>query len=472
MNTTLKSANLISLNNNPENNMPNSQPSLALIKPTNKLNQLNQQQKKAIAKIYVEQAWIYYQGSCWHEAILACKNCLRLNPHDADAYKILGNILIKKGKKAEALGVYAKALEINPNSAPIYANLGSFYAEQKKWQESLNYYQQAVIIDPDLAGAYRSLARIWEELGDSKQALECLCLAVKLEPEKLSASEYFSFGDRLYQEGKLAEASIFYIHGIELNPHAPTQLSKLVKILEELGEWEQAVDFYHRLMSISNQQSADENLALTKPIKHLLSKSKSTTNNNPVVEQLAQVPPLPNNTPQPDAKSAKILPSSPIAKQPNSAVSWNNLGNSYGQKQQWVKAISCYQESIALNPHLIQTHRNLAKVYSKIGKKDQAILCWYEAFNLEPDLVKPQEHFSLAKHLVQLRQVDKAIACLRHSIQLNPNFNQAYLALGKLLTSQGKTEEAKACYAKVTGQKSPSSQLQIVKSQGKLVEEK
>lgn len=451
MNNTLRFSNLVSLDSNPEQNLPQPQHSLALIESNNQKNQPNQQQKKAIAQIYVEQAWIYFQDRNWRNAIAACKNALHLNPQNADAYKIFGNILNIKGKKAEALGAYAKALEINPNSAPIYANLGSFYAEQKNWQEALDYYQQAIIIDPNLAGAYRSLALIWEELGDTEQALDCLCLAVNLEPDKLSASEYFSFGDRLQAAGKLKEASIFYIHGVRLNPQDPTQLTRLIKILEELEEWQQAVVFYHQLMALANGESTDDNLALTKPIKHLLSKSKSksSANQHPVVQQIPQaIAPSPNNTSKPEAKSEEILQSSIVAQQPNSAISWNKLGDSYGQKQQWLKAISCYQESVELEPYFLPTYRSLAKAYLKIAKKEQAILCWFKAFNLKPDLFKPQEHFGLAQHLFQLGQVDKAIVTLRHAIKLNPNFHQAHLVLGKLLTTQGKTDEAKACYAR------------------------
>jgi tetratricopeptide (TPR) repeat protein len=456
MNNTLKSSNLVPLNGKPENTLEHLQHSLALIKSTNQPDLTNQQQKKAIAQIYVEQAWIYFQDRHWREAIAACKNALHLNPQNTDAYKILGNILKIKGKKAEALGVYAKALEINPNSAPIYANLGSFHADQKNWQQALDYYQQAVIIDPNFAGAYRSLARIWEELGESKQALECLCQAVNLEPEKFSATEYFNFGDRLYAEGKLKEASIFYIQGVELNPQATTQLAQLVKILEELEEWQQAVIFYHKLISLSNGESADDNLALNKPIKHLLSQAKSAnqTKRQVVVappQRIASsaadaVPPLESPA---DNQSRQTLQPFPPAQQPNSASSWNNLGSSYAQKQQWVKAISCYQEAVELDPHLSKTYRNLARAYGKIEKQDQAILCWYEAFNLEPDLAKPQEHFSLARQLLKLEQVDQAIACLRHAIKLDPNFVQAYVALGKLLNSQGKIAEAEACYARV-----------------------
>jgi tetratricopeptide (TPR) repeat protein len=439
MNNTLKSSHLVPLNGKPEKTLEHLQHSLALIEATSQPDRTNQQQKKAIAQIYVEQAWIYFQDRHWREAIAACKNALHLNPQDTDAYKILGNILKIKGKKAEALGVYAKALEINPNSAPIYANLGSFHADQKNWQQALDYYQQAVIIDPNFAGAYRSLARIWEELGEEKQALECLCQAVNLEPEKFSAREYFNFGDRLYAEGKLKEASIFYIQGVELNPQAETQLAQLVKILEELEEWQQAVIFYHKLISLTNGESADDNLALTKPIKHLLSQAKSV---NQTKRQVVATSPL-------DNQARQNLQPLPPAQQPNSASSWNNLGSTYAQKQQWLKAISCYQEALELDPHHSKTYRNLARAYGKIEKQDQAILCWYEAFNLEPDIAKPQEHFSLARQLLKLDQVESAIACLRHAINLDPNFVQAYVALGKLLNSQGKIAEAEACYARI-----------------------
>ncbi|MGB5715203.1 MAG: tetratricopeptide repeat protein [Waterburya sp.] len=441
-----------------------------------------QQQKKAISHIYAEQAWIYFQEQNWQGAIVACKNALESDSHNAEAYKILGNVLKVKGKKAEALGVYAKALAINPNSAAIYANLGSFYAEQKKWQQALDYYQQAVILDPSLAGAYRSLAQVWEELGDTNQALECFCQAVNLDPERLTAQEYFSFGQQLYQQGKIKEASIFYTHGVKLNPEAESELSQLVKILEELEEWQQAVIYYHRLLSLSDdsferQDKSDNN----KPIKNLLSrsKSKSRTENAISLKKATQrripAPSSPalrqnelDNTPPSlieasstvNSAGSKLLPEAKTkietgvkqqseTKKPDSAISWNNLGSLYAQKQQWTRAISCYQEAVEIDPNLSKTYRNLARVYSKIGKDLQSALCWYEAFTLEAERVKPEEHFILAKKLLQQQQVDKAIACLHLAVKLKPDFNQAHLILGKLFESQGKQEAAKACYEKI-----------------------
>ena len=437
MNTNLKSSTPIALDSTKADY--HSHRSLTLVKSANKLDRPNPQQKKAIAQVYVEQAWLYFNERNWREAIAACKNALNLDSQNTDAYKILGNILKITGRKAEALGIYAKALEINPNSAAIYANLGSFHAEQKNWQQALDYYQQAVIIDPNLAGAYRNLARVWEELGNTEQALECLCQAVNLEPEKFSAEEYFGFGDRLYQQGKLKEASIFLIQGVEQQPQED-RLAQLVELLEDLEEWQQAVIFYHKLMSLSDGVLPDKNSTADKPISNLLTKSSKTKTKKP--KAIAST----------DSASPQLLPE--IAdKKPDSATSWNNLGSSYARKKEWVKAVNCYQEAIALNPDSAKTHRNLARVYSKIGKKERAILCWYEASNLEPDLVKPEEHYRLAQELIEQDSIEQAIVCLRHAIEQEPNFDQAYLILSKLLKSQGKIEEAEVCFSKVGSRK-------------------
>ncbi|MEL6929517.1 MAG: tetratricopeptide repeat protein [Cyanobacteria bacterium J06600_6] len=436
MNTNLKSSNLIPLDNKPKEDFPRADRSLALVKSARNLDRPSPQQKQAISQIYIEQAWLYFKARNWRDAFAACKNSLHLDPHNTDAYKILGNILKIRGKKAEALGVYAKALEINPNSAAIYANLGSFHAEQKNWQQALDYYQQAVIIDPSLAGAYRNLAQVWEELGHTEPALECLCQAVNLEPEMLSAGEYFSFADRLIQQKKLKEASIFLIQGVKLEPQED-KLSQLVKLLEDLEEWQQAVVFYHQLISLSNGESPVANSAANKPIKNLLAGSRSQTKAK--AKAGAKV-----KTAKAIASSSKSAPPQLLPKlknqstakmRPDSATSWNNLGSSYAQKQQWVKAISCYQEAIELDPKLSKTYRNLARVYQKTDKQEQAMLCWYEAFKLKPNSVKPEEHFSLAQRLLKIGQRERAIACLRNAVAHKPNFAQASLMLKKLLGS-------------------------------------
>lgn len=462
--------------------------SLTLLQSSDHLDRPTKQQKKSIAQVYSQQALLYFQEQNWHKAIIACKNSLEIAPDNADTYKILGNILQCQGKKAEALGVYAKALLINPNSAAIYANLGSFYAQQGDWQQAIDYFQQAVIIDPNLAGAYRSLAKIWEELGEQDKALECFCQAVNLEPKTLTSEEYFDFGKRLYQQGKIKEASIFYIQGVKLNPRAEKELAQLVKILEQLEEWQQAVVYYHQLISLTKTDDREclSSPTIDKPISNLLSRSllpskvkgaiTGSSRTNSITKHTQQkissfskgTTPLllPKIQLESGSNSTKlssqqlqslshatnaVLQNSKVTerKQPDSAFAWNNFGSLYAQKQQWSKAISCYQEALQLDPKFSKIHRNLARVYTKLGQQEKADYHWYEAFYLEPDQIKPEEYFSLAKNLLRHQQIEKALTCLRRAVQLKPNFDQAYLILGKIFESQGKHQEAQAYYLQI-----------------------
>lgn len=422
---------------------------LASIEPINQENPPTPEQRKSIAQIYIEQAKVYDRQHNWHKAILACKNALETAPNTADAYKILGDILYRQGKQAEALGIYAKALTIDPNLAGVYANVGALYLEREDWQKALDYYQQAVILDPELAEAYSSLAQIWEELEDAQKALECFCRAIDLDPTILSADAYFKFGRELYEQGKVKEASILFIHGVKSNPLAKAELSELVKILEELEEWEQAVKYYHQLMSLSKSQAgkikqSDRHILAQKPIRKLLSGS------NLAIETVAKNKTntlLPANNAQKllnkvessaETNSQVVELSKPNtthmpSEQPDSALSWNNLGSVYAQKKQWAKAISCYQEALQLDSHFAKSYRNLARVYHNTGEKLKAALYWYESFTLEPNSVKAEEYLTLATKLIDHQQQDKAIACLHRAIKLQPDLQQARSTLDKLL---------------------------------------
>ena len=485
-NNNLKSTILPSHNSLKSNLSNSSTQSLALISLPERVERPVQSQS-SIARIYVEQAKLYFQEQNWRMAIDACKNALESDSKTVEAYKILGNILKLQGRKAEALGVYARALTIDPNCAAIYANLGSFYAEQQNWQQAVEHYQQAVILNPNLAGAYRSLAQVWEELGDSVRALECFCQAVNLEPEVLTSQEYFNFGKELYRQGKVKEASIFYTHGVKLDPKAKSELAQLVKMLEEIKEWQQAVVYYHQLISLKD----DSHLPKTedrKPIKKLLAhsklKSKQKAKSLPpsanrrqvkaILPSSDSIPRLLPNSSNPkltkseevssqggisltivkdsfeesQTSTVKTVPKLPSDRQPT-ANSWNNLGSLYAQKQQWLKAISCYQEAIQLDPKLARIYRNLARVYHKTGELRKAYLCCYKAYTLESEKVTAAEYFNLAKHLLQHSETKSAIACLQRTVELRSDFKRAYLILGKLFEKAGKIEQAKSYYSKL-----------------------
>ena len=461
--------------------LPDTSSGKALTKPSSSLTTtitasepIDIQPDVEVARVYIKQASVYFSEGNWSKTINACKQALQIDPKIAEVYKIWGNVLQRMGYISEALGCYAKALEIKPNLAEVYANLGSFHAEKEEWHSAIAYYEKAVALKPNLAGAYRNLAKIWEELGDSDKALRCFCQAINLEPKTLTASEYFSFADQLYQQGKLQEASIFYIHGVNSDPSSEIGYIKLVKILEEIEQWQEAVVYYRQLIALQKAQQSNnvspQLLSPDKPISNLLAKPRKKSLKPAKKLSAALLPPglspkksnlLPesNRTPKSGSKSlAKSnSESSQIDLEPESAKSWNHLGSLYARKQQWQKAISCYQKALELDVNFGHTYRNLAKVYGQIGQKEKAAGYLYQALTLNPNSASAEDNFKLGRTLLSQGNQKAALSCLRQAIQIKPNYADAYVILGEIFHQQKRETEAQTCYSQAVKNKTTNA---------------
>jgi tetratricopeptide (TPR) repeat protein/glycosyltransferase involved in cell wall biosynthesis len=422
----------------------------------------NTQAELEVARIYLQQSLAYCQEKHWEKAIAACQESLKVCPDLAEAYKVWGNILQKMGKTAEALGYYAKAISLQPDMAEIYANLGSLYAKQHNWQQALDYYQKALNFDPNCAGVYRSLAKVWEELGKEEQALECLLHALELDPQMLTAEKHFQLAEELWSEGREAAAILCYRHSIELAPHFQEAYFKLAKALETQGQWQEARDYYQKVLQIQ----AREALQGSKPdahrrIRRLLAAQSSTPlpKQNPKLLAASHPPKAlapSQETTQLDNRSKLELAIQQYLQQaklePNSPGIQVNLGSLYARQQQWQQAILHYQKAIDLNPNLAVAYRNLARAYQKIGDVQKATSLLYKGYSLEPAKVSGADHLRLGQTLMQHRQIQPAIACYRRAIQLDPSLTEAYLSLGALALQQRNFKGAIALYQKALQQ--------------------
>jgi tetratricopeptide (TPR) repeat protein len=72
----------------------------------------------------------------------------------------------------------------------------------------------------------------------------------------------------------------------------------------------------------------------------------------------------------------------------------------------------------------------------------------------------PMGHFSLGKHLLELRRWEEAARSLEEAVRLDPEYAAALLALGDAQAAQGQGERARGTYelARLTplGQRDPS----------------
>ena len=150
-----------------------------------------------------------------------------------------------------------------------------------------------------------------------------------------------------------------------------------------------------------------------------------------------------------------------LESQPNMAEIYCNLGSIYAKSKKWQQAIEHYQKSIIIDRDFAVPYRNLARVWDELGEYDKSEECFFKAVALEPGLITAKNHFDLAHNLTEENKLDKAIACYKSCIQLEPDFLNAYVRLAQLLEESGQTDEALYYYKKL-------AQLQIEEKKNNL----
>ena len=397
--------------------------------------------KLEVTKIYLQQAKLYYNDRKWQESINACQEALKICPDLPETYKIYGNCLQQLGREAEAMGYYAKAVAKDPYFAEVYANIGSLYAKQNNWQEAINYYQKALEIEPKFAKVCLHLSRAWERMGEYDRALNCLLHGLKLQPDILNVVQLVELGEELLAEGKLELAITCYEYAIKIEPETKKLYLKLIKILEEDGQWQKVAGYYQQIVKLQENDASDNPKKLR--INNLLTQSNnrsqtkllppSKSNNEKLVSSNGAIVKRQDSLESDDLVERYL---EELKKQPNSPEIRLNLGNLFARKQQWQQSIANYQQAIKLKPDLVMAHLRLGKVYGIVGKTIEGAESIFRAYSLQPEIATPEQHYKLGEFWLKQEQSKVAMTCYRRAIQLKPDFKAAYNKLKGLIESE------------------------------------
>jgi len=135
-----------------------------------------------------------------------------------------------------------------------------------------------------------------------------------------------------------------------------------------------------------------------------------------------------------------------LAKNPDSWMAHNNLGNALVQKGQLDDAVAHYQKALGVYANYAQAHNNLGVALVQKGKVDDAVAQYEKALQIKPD--NPETHNNLGNALVQKGQLDDAVAQFQKAVGINPDYAQAHYDLGNALVQKGQVDDAVAHYQK------------------------
>ena len=303
------------------------------------------------------------------------------------------------------------------------------------------------------------MAKVWKQLGEPEKAAECQNQALSLESQGVNPEAYLISGDLLIGANKPERAIEYYLQAIKLAPDLRIGYQKIAETWEKLGQWQEAATYYRQMLKLEPKPSSQTPqltsngqtpaLPSQQPLRPKLPVSRKT---QPLLQASPDIPSkqntvIENKTDKISKLDLEIAKYEQQAQQvTDSAPLQANLGSLYAQKQEWPKALSCYQKAIKLNPNIAGVYRNLAKVWGKLGKEAEAAKCWYQALSLEPQSANAEQHYHLGNVLLKQNQLDEAIVCYRQAISLKPDYAQAYFRLGEILQSRGSRTEAIDCW--------------------------
>ena len=206
-----------------------------------------------------QQAVAFHQAGQLAQAERMCKQILRYNSQNAEAFHFLGIIACQTGKYPVAVDLIIHAIEIDSKQSPFYYSLANALREQGKFMEAIEAYQQAIRIQPNHADAYNNLGTIFINQNRIDDAIEAYQQAIQIQPNQGEA--YYNLGNALHRQEKLEEAIEAYQQAIRIQPNYADAYNNLGVVLIDHEKLEESVQIYQKTLEIQpNYADAYNNL--------------------------------------------------------------------------------------------------------------------------------------------------------------------------------------------------------------------
>jgi len=211
----------------------------------------------------------HYQHGRFNDAEKLAVFITKAFPKHQFAWKVLGAVLIAKGKISEALDVNQTAITLSPRDAAAHNNLGITLKELGRLAGAEASYKQAIALKPDYAEAHSNLGNTLKELGRLDEALESYNQAIALKPHV--ADDYYNLGVTLQGLGRLDDAEASYNEAIALKPgyaDAHRMLTSIKKFDAQDEQYLQMLELYLN-EEISEERRCHINFGLAKACEDL-----------------------------------------------------------------------------------------------------------------------------------------------------------------------------------------------------------
>jgi Tfp pilus assembly protein PilF len=365
-------------------------------------------------------------------------------PFSPSAHNNYGAILLRAGRTQLAAAQFEKSLKLDPNQPSALVNLAQVRFATGKTEDlraALELFQRALALAPDpevaraslitalqlddkgkIASGYRAYAELLRaqqsgtpptlaarlELGQAllkagatDEAIEELTEAVKLDSSSVAA--IVALGQAFLARGELRAAGRTLESAVARGLDSAPLYAALAEVYEKDGHIENAIPAMR--LAIAHDPK-NEHYQLRYGL--LLTDTKAPA-------------------------AAVIRLQEAVREFPNSSRMWLALGIAQLNAREYpYDARKSFERALELDPHSVLALSYLGTTYAERGEYDEAVKLYERAIAADESLAVP--YYLAADVIIKLPDADltRAEQYLRRSVQLDPSFAAAFMALARL----------------------------------------
>jgi tetratricopeptide (TPR) repeat protein len=219
------------------------------------------QVREALALAYARHA-----AGQFREAEDIGRTVIELDPRNAQALHLVGEVALRRGDVETALRYVGRATESQPRFAEAHNTLGAALKAAGKSDEAMKRYRTAVRLKPDFVDAHSNLGELLMSQRRFEDATVPLRRALLLNPAHVNALN--NLGTALFRLDRLQEAIAVLERAVSLRPDFATALSNLGNARRALGDIEHAAEAHARALALSPDR-ADHHVNYANSLREL-----------------------------------------------------------------------------------------------------------------------------------------------------------------------------------------------------------
>ncbi|MFQ5721878.1 MAG: fused MFS/spermidine synthase, partial [Candidatus Aminicenantales bacterium] len=176
------------------------------------------------------------------------QQAIQANPNFYESHLELADLLLKRGRKADAASHYEKVLELKPDSFIALMMLGNIRGEEGKLEEAVQYFLKALKIEPRNSALHHNLATIFLLQKKTDKAIQHLNKALAVNPQ--NAEIHNTLGAALLEKGQIEEAKLHFEQALKIQPHFRKAMINLAQTEIQKGNYASAIDILYKALEL------------------------------------------------------------------------------------------------------------------------------------------------------------------------------------------------------------------------------